>query len=89
MIPKGISQTSFKISHINFNREILVPFRKISVPFRTTRDCHSCRSLLLVWQICSLSWDLDMDSFVRTQYISLDGPVAKYLIVMEVARVQI
>jgi hypothetical protein len=25
---------------------------------------HSCRSLLLVWQICSLNWDLDMNSFV-------------------------
>jgi hypothetical protein len=53
------------------------------VPFRTTKDCHSCRSLLLVWQICSLNWDLDMDSFVGTIYISIGGPVAKYLLVMQ------
>jgi hypothetical protein len=65
---------------MNFKKEILVPFRKILVPYRTTKDCHSCRSLLLVWQICSLNWDLDMDSFVGTLCISFDGPVAKYLL---------
>jgi hypothetical protein len=64
---------------MNFKKEILVPFRKILVPFRTTKDCHSCRSLLLVWQICSLNWDLDVDSFGGSLCISFDGPVAKYL----------
>ncbi len=81
MIPKGISHTS-KIPHINFKKEILVPFRKILVPFRTTKDFHSCRSLLLVWQICSLNWDLDMDRFVESLSISIGGPMAKYLLVM-------
>jgi hypothetical protein len=32
---------------MNFKKEILVPFRKILVPFRNTKDCH--------WQICSLN----------------------------------
>ena len=64
---------------MNFKKEILVPFRKILVPFRTTKDCHSFRSLLLIWQICSLNWDLDMDRFVGTFCISFDGPVATYL----------
>ncbi len=82
---KELAITRFKIPHMNFKKEILVSFRKILVPFRTTKDCHSCRSLLLVWQTCSLNWDLDMDSFVGT----CDGPVAKYLLVMEGARVQI
>jgi hypothetical protein len=68
---------------MNFKKEILIPFRKILVLFRTTQDWHSCRSLLLVWQICSLNWDLDMDSFVWTLCISFDGPVAKYLLVMQ------
>jgi hypothetical protein len=63
---------------MNFKKEILVPFRKILVPFRTTKDWHSCRSLLLVWQTCSLNWDLGMDSFVEILFISCDGPEAKY-----------
>ncbi len=37
--------------------------------FRTTKDCNACRSLLLVWQIYSLIWDLDVNS--------LGGPVTK------------
>ncbi len=53
------------------------------VPFRTTKDCHSCRSLLMVWQICSLNWDLYMDSFEGKLFISIGGPVAKYLLVMQ------
>jgi hypothetical protein len=53
------------------------------VPFRTTKECHSCRSLLLVWQICSHNWDLEIDSFVETICMSIGGPVAKYLLVME------
>jgi hypothetical protein len=63
---------------MNFKKEILVPFRKILVPFRTTKDWHSCRSLFLVWQICSLNWDLDMNRFVGTFWISFDVPVEKY-----------
>jgi len=80
MIPKGISHTSVKIPQMNFKKEILVLFRKILVLFRTTKDCHSCRSLLLVWQICSLNWDLKMDSFVRTFCIS--GLVANYFLLV-------
>ncbi len=79
MIPKGISHTSVQ----NPTYEFLVPFRKILVPFKTTKDCHSCRSLFLVWHMCTLNWDLDMDSFVGTFCISFDGPVAKYLHVMQ------
>ncbi len=50
--------------------------------------------LLLVWQICSLNWDLEiltwtLDSFVETLSTSFDGPVAKYLLVMQGAWVQI
>jgi hypothetical protein len=67
---------------MNFKKEMFVPFRKLLVPFRTTKDYHSCRSLLLVWQICSLNWDLDMDSFVELLCISIDGPVARYQLVM-------
>jgi hypothetical protein len=70
---------------MNFKKEILVPFREMLVPFRTTEDCHSCRSLLLVWQICFLNWDLDMHTFVKTLSISIGGPVAKYLLLMQEA----
>ena len=83
MIPKEISHTSVQNPTMNFKKEILVPFRKLLVPFRTTKDCHSCRSLLLVWQICSLNWDLYMNSFVGTLCISIGGPVAKYLLVVQ------
>jgi hypothetical protein len=68
---------------MNFKKEILVPFREMLVPFRTSEDCHSCWSLLLVWQICSLNWDLEMYSFVGTLIISSGGPVAKYLLLMQ------
>jgi hypothetical protein len=68
---------------MNFKKEILGPFRKILVPFRTTKDYHSCRSLLLVWQICILNWDLDIHSFVETLCVSFHGPVAKYLYRMQ------
>ncbi len=68
---------------MNFKKEILFSFREMLVPFRTTKDCHSCRSLLLVWHICSLNWDLDMDSFVGTLCISIGGLVAKYLLLMQ------
>ncbi len=86
---KELAIPRFKISHMNFKKEISVPFRKILVPFSTTKDCHSCRSLLLVWQICSLNWDLDMDSFVWILCISIDDPVANYLLVMQGSWVQI
>jgi hypothetical protein len=80
---KELPTPRFKIPHMNFKKEILVPYRKILVPFRTTKDCHSCRSLLLVWQICSLIWDLEMNSFVGTVCITFDGPVTKYLVGMQ------
>jgi hypothetical protein len=80
---KELATPRFKIPHMNFKKEILVPFRKILVPFRTTKDCHSCRSLFLVWHMCFLNWDLDMESFVGTLCIIFDGPVAKYLHVMQ------
>jgi hypothetical protein len=39
--------------------------------------------VLLVWQICSFNWDLDIDSFVGSPCISFDGPVAWYLLVVQ------
>ncbi len=82
MIPKGISHTSVQNPTYKFQKRNISSFRKMLVPFRTTKDCHSCRSLLLVWQICFLKWDLDMDSFMETLFISIGSPVAKYLLVM-------
>ncbi len=38
----------------------------ILVPFRTTKDSF-LPVTLLVWQICSLNWDLHINNFVRTQ----------------------
>ncbi len=83
---KELATPRFKIPHMNFKKETLGPFRKLLVPFRTTQDCHSCQSLLLVWQICSLNWDLDMDSFVMQLCISCDGPVVRYLLMMQGGR---
>ena len=54
---KELATPQYKIPHINFKKEILVPFRIMLVPFRTTKDCHSCRSLFLVWHMCTLNWD--------------------------------
>jgi hypothetical protein len=42
---KELATPRFKIPQMNFKKEILVPFRSILVTFRTTKDCHSCRSL--------------------------------------------
>jgi hypothetical protein len=76
MIPKGISHTvqnptyEFQKRNIRSIQEII-------------NFIQNYRSLLLVWQICSLNWDLDMDSFVRTLSISCDDPVAIHLLVMQ------
>ncbi len=84
-----LATPQFNIPHMNFKKEILVPFRKILVPFRTTKDCHSCQSLFLVWQICFLNWDLDMGRFVEMECISFDGPVANTCLWCQGACVQI
>jgi hypothetical protein len=57
--------------------------KSILVPFRTTKDCHSCRSLLLVWHICSLDSNLDMYSFVETLSIWLWWSNVKILSTVE------
>jgi hypothetical protein len=36
---KKLAIPHFKIPLMNFKKEILVTFRKILVPFRTTKDC--------------------------------------------------
>jgi hypothetical protein len=71
---------------MNFKKEILVPFRKLLVPFRTTVP----RTVILAGHFYwfgrfvpsteTMTWTLD--SFVGTLCISYDGPVAKYLLVM-------
>ncbi len=40
------------------NADTKYSYLSILIPVRTTKDCHSCQSLLLVWQICSLKLDL-------------------------------
>jgi hypothetical protein len=91
MFLKGISHTSVENPTYEFQKRNISSIQDIItvVPFRTTKDCHSCRSLSLVWQICSLNWDLDMDSFMGLYCNSCDGPVARYLLVMQGAWVQI
>ena len=86
---KELATPRFKIPHMNYKKEILVPFRKILVPFRTTKDCHSCWSLFLVWQICSLNWDLYINSFVEILSICFGGPLSKYLQLLQRSWVQI
>jgi hypothetical protein len=85
MIPKGISHTSVQNPTYEFQKRNINSIQEkiSSIQFRTTKDCHSCQSLLLVWQICSLNWDSDMDSFVGTICTSIGGPVAKSLLVMQ------
>ncbi len=63
---KELATPRFKIPHMNFHKEILVPFRKILVPFRTTKDCHSCRSLFLVWHMCTSSCVLSTEILTWT-----------------------
>jgi hypothetical protein len=67
--------------------------RKILGPFRNTKGCHLCRSLLLVWQICPPNWYLDMYTCTAScvQYVSrFDGSAeTKYLLLMQAARVRI
>ncbi len=89
MIPKGISHTLVQNPTYEFQKRNISSSQENIVPFRTTKNCHSCRSLWLVGQICSLSWDLEMNSFVSTLCIIFDGPVAKYMFVMQEAWVQI
>ncbi len=83
IIPKGISHTSVQNPTYEFQKRNISSIQEIISSIQTTKDCQSCRSLLLVWQICSLNWDLDMDSFVGSLCISFDGPVARYLLAVQ------
>ncbi len=58
------------LCHWTIKAEPKVPTYQYQFHSELTRT-HSCWSLLLVWQICSLNWDLDMNSFVGTQCIWL------------------
>jgi hypothetical protein len=84
MIPKGISHSSVQNPTSEFQKRNISSFQEnISFIQNYTEDCHSCQSLLLVWQICSQNWDLDIDSFVGAKCISIGGPVAEYLFAMQ------
>jgi hypothetical protein len=61
-------------------QDIKGSYKSILVPFRTIKDCHFCWSLLLVWQIFSLNWDLHINSFVGTLCIWLWWSNVKILI---------
>ena len=102
MIPKGISHTSVQNPTYEFQKEILVPFRKLLVPFRKLlvpfRTTYQGLSFLpvtftgladLFSQLRSWHVQCTLYSFVGTLSISFDGPVAKCLPVMQGAWVQI
>jgi hypothetical protein len=76
MIPKEISHTSVQNpTHDSIQENIS--------SIQNYQGLSFLPVTLLVWQICFLSWDLGMDSFVETLCICFDGPVARYLLVMQ------
>ncbi len=87
MIPKGFSHTS--VQNPTYQKRNISSIQENISSIQNYQGLSFFRSLLLVWQSCSLNWDLDIDSFVGIRYISFDGPVAKYLLVMQGARDQI
>jgi hypothetical protein len=62
----------------------------ILVPFRTTKKKDSFLPVtLLVWQICSLNWDLYINNFVGSACIWLWWSNVKILTTVAESRVQI
>jgi len=76
MIPEGISHTLVENPTYEFQK------RNIS-SIQSYQGLYFCRSLLLVWQIFILNWDLHKDSFVGHYVSSFDGPVTKYWLEMQ------
>jgi hypothetical protein len=68
---------------MNFKKRNISSIQENLSSIQNCQGLSFLQSLFLVWQICSLIWDLDMDSFVGTFFISFDVPVAKYLQVMQ------
>jgi hypothetical protein len=68
---------------MNFKKEIIVQFRKILAPFRSTKDCHSRRSLTVYWSgrfvpsTGILTWTAVWGHYVS----SFHGPGTKYFLV--------
>jgi hypothetical protein len=79
MIPKGISHTSVQNPTYEFQKRNISSIQEHISSIQNYQGL----SFLPVWQICSLNWDPNMDSFVASLCTSFDGPVAKYLHVMQ------
>jgi hypothetical protein len=82
MIPKGISHT---LPTYEFQKRNISSIQENISSIQNYQGLSFLPITLLVWQICSLNSDLDMDSFVGILCISFDGPVARYLLVMQEA----
>jgi hypothetical protein len=86
--------TFHRLEYISWNYNCLLEFQKRNiifiqenitvVPFRTTKDCHSCRSLLLVGRIFPSTGILTWTALWGHYLSSLDGPVTKYMLEIRV-----
>jgi hypothetical protein len=83
MIPKQISQPSVQNPTYEFQERNICSIQENLSSIQNYQGLSFLPVTFLVWQICSLNWDLDMDRFVETFCISFDGTVAKYLQVMQ------
>jgi hypothetical protein len=83
MIPKVISHTSVQNSTYEFQERNISSIQEIISSIQNYQVVIFLLVTLLVWQICFLNWDLDMDSFMGSLCISFDGPVERSLLVIQ------
>jgi hypothetical protein len=55
MIPKGISHASVQNPTYEFEKRNIISIQENISSIQNYQGLYSCRSLLLVWKICSLN----------------------------------
>jgi hypothetical protein len=82
MIPKGISHTSVQNLTYEFQKINISSIQEIISSIQNYQRL-SFFPVTFTGLADILNWDLDMDSFVGLICISFDGPMARYLLVMQ------
>jgi hypothetical protein len=73
MIPKGISHTSVQNPTYEFQKRNISSIQENISSIQNFQGLSFLPVNFTGWQICSLNWDFDMDSFVGALYVSALG----------------
>jgi hypothetical protein len=82
MIPKGISHTLVQNPTYEVQKRNISSIQEIIISIQNYQGLSFLPVTFTGLADRFLNWDLDMDSFVGFLCISIDGPVARYLLVL-------